>query len=85
MKATSLILYSVLLLVSYQASLTSAEHHFGVDVSALRMNEMATNIDDMKVAVMGMAEYIQEINKNVQDVKTRLTEIEKAKKTSGAA
>jgi len=38
---------------------------FTVDTSDVRLNEMASNIVDMKGAIMGIAEYMQQISKNV--------------------
>jgi len=43
-----------------------------LDVTEIRTEEMLTNIDEMKVAIMGMAEYIQEINSNVNHVRAEL-------------
>jgi len=62
--------------ISFHAAAAYRRHDFPIDVSELRLNEMVTNIDEMKVAVMGMAEYIQEINKNVKDVKLGLPHVE---------
>jgi len=43
-----------------------------LDVSGIRTEEMLTSIDQMKVAIMGMAEYVQEINANVNHVRAEL-------------
>lgn len=45
-----------------------------IDISDIRTKEMIANIDEMKVAIMGMAEYIQEINTNVNQVKEKMNQ-----------
>jgi len=49
---------------------------FTLDTSDVRMNEMASNIIDMKGAIMGIAEYMQQINNNVHLMQSEVRKLQ---------
>jgi len=56
---------TLVIIMAIQGVLCVMGAGFTLDTSDVRLNEMASNIVDMKGAIMGIAEYMQQISKNV--------------------